>query len=255
MNAIFGSVARKDGATIAYRQSPGKNPGILFIHGLRSDMNGSKAQALQAHCQRAGRAFLCFDLSGHGQSSGRFEEGSIGAWTEDVLAILDEMTAGKQILVGSSLGGWLMLRAALARPERVAGLLGLAAAPDFTEDLLLPAFTPLQRDALERTGAVMIEDCYGGAPYPITRRLITEGRYHLVLRDAIKLSCPVSLVHGQRDHDVPWQTALTLAERLQSDAVRVTLLKNSGHRLSEPDELALIIATLDHLIAVAERPD
>lgn len=247
MKSAVGILTRANGTTIAYQGSNGKNPGVLFIHGLRSDMNGSKAQALQAHCAEQGRAFLRFDLSGHGQSSGRFEEGTIGAWRDDLLAVLDALTEGPQILVGSSLGGWLMLLAAIARPERVAALLGLAAAPDFTEDLLLPAFSAVQRDLLQREGAVPIEDCYGGAPYAISRSLIEEGRRHLVLREPLAISCPVTLIHGQRDADVPWQTAVTLAERLQSENVRVVLLKSAGHRLSEPDELALINTMLDEL--------
>jgi pimeloyl-ACP methyl ester carboxylesterase len=248
MKSAGGSVTRENGTTIAYHGSPGKNPGVLFVHGLRSDMNGSKAQALQAHCLGTGRAFLRFDLSGHGRSSGRFEEGTIGAWRDDLLAVLDEVTEGPQILVGSSLGGWLMLLAALARPDRVAALLGLAAAPDFTEDLLLPAFSAEQRAQLRAEGAVPIEDCYGGAPYSISQSLIEDGRRHLVLRGPVAVSCPVTLIHGQRDADVPWQTAVTLAERLQSEKVRVILLKSAGHRLSEPDELALITTMLDSLL-------
>jgi pimeloyl-ACP methyl ester carboxylesterase len=248
MKPAAGILTRANGTTIAYQGSPGKNPGVLFIHGLRSDMNGSKAQALQAHCAEQGRAFLRFDLSGHGQSSGRFEEGTIGAWRDDLLAVLDALTEGPQILVGSSLGGWLMLLAATARPERVAALLGLAAAPDFTEDLLLPAFSAEQRDQLAREGAVPIEDCYGGASYAIGRGLIEEGRNHLVLRSQIAIDCPVTLVQGQCDPDVPWQTALTLAERLQSDKVRVVLLKSAGHRLSEPSELELIKTLLESVL-------
>jgi len=250
MTESGGILTRGIGTTIAYRRTPGKNPGVVFIHGLRSDMNGNKALALEAHCRAEGRAFLCFDLTGHGASSGRFEDGTIGAWTEDVVAALDELTEGPQILVGSSLGGWLMLLAALARPERVAGLMGLAAAPDFTEDLIYAAFSPDQKAELVSAGRVLIDDCYGAQPYAISRGLIEEARAHLVLREPINLSQPAVLIQGQRDEDVPWQTALTLADRLTSKQVRVILHKNGNHRLSELEDLQLIRTNLEYLIYI-----
>ncbi len=248
MTQTGGILARDNGTTIAYRRTPGKNPGLLFIHGLRSDMNGNKALSIERHCKETGRAFLCFDLSGHGASSGSFEDGTIGAWAEDVIDVLDQLTEGPQILVGSSLGGWLMLLAALARPGRVAGLVGLAAAPDFTEDLIHEAFTDEQKKELLEAGRVAIPDCYGVEPYAITRRLIEEGRNHLLLRQSINISCPTVLIQGQRDPDVPWQTALTLADRIISDRVQVVLLKSGNHRLSEPPELRLILTNIEHLI-------
>jgi pimeloyl-ACP methyl ester carboxylesterase len=250
MTELVGILARDNGATIAYRRQPGKNPGVVFIHGLRSDMNGTKALALEAHCRAAGRAFLCFDLTGHGRSSGAFEEGTIGAWAADVVAAIDALTEGPQILVGSSLGGWLMLLAALARPERVAGLIGLAAAPDFTEDLIYAAFSEAQKAELVREGRVLIDDCYGDRPYAISRRLIEEARDHLLLRGPIGISAPALLIQGQRDEDVPWQTAVTLAERLASNNVRVVLHKNGNHRLSEPEDLELILTNLEYLIYI-----
>jgi pimeloyl-ACP methyl ester carboxylesterase len=245
-----GILARENGATIAYRRTAGKNPGVVFIHGLRSDMNGTKALALEAHCQETGRAFLCFDLTGHGAEAHRFEEGTIGAWAADVVAMLDELTEGPQILVGSSLGGWLMLLAALARPDRVAGLMGLAAAPDFTERLIYAAFDEKQRRDLIEEGRVLIDDCYGQEPYAITRALIEEGRNHLLLDGPIAISRPTLLIQGQQDEDVPWQTALTLAEKLSSPQVRVVLLKSGNHRLSEPEDLRLILTNLDYLIYI-----
>lgn len=250
MTRLGGILARENGATIAYRRTPGKNPGVVFIHGLRSDMNGNKALALEAHCRETGRAFLCFDLTGHGAEAHRFEEGTIGTWTKDVIAVLDELTEGPQILVGSSLGGWLMLLAALARPERVAGLMGLAAAPDFTEDLIYAAFSEGQRRDLAEQGKVLIDDCYGEQPYAITKALIEEGRDHLLLRGPIDISRPTVLIQGQRDEDVPWHTALTLAERLSSQQVRVVLHKTGNHRLSEPEDLRLILTNLEYLIYI-----
>ena len=248
MTETAGILARDNGTTIAYRRTPGKNPGIVFIHGLRSDMNGTKALALEAHCRESGRAFLCFDLSGHGASSGRFEDGTIGAWAEDATDMLDRLAQGPQILVGSSLGGWLMLLAALARPEKVAGLVGLAAAPDFTEDLIWAAFDDRQKRELAEQGRVLIDDCYGDRPYAITRRLIEEGRTHLLLRGPINISCPTVLIQGQRDPDVPWQTVLTLADRIVSEDVQVVLLKSGNHRLSEPENLQRILTNIDHLV-------
>ena len=248
MTQLGGILARENGATIAYRRSLGKNPGVVFIHGLRSDMNGNKALALEAHCKETGRAFLCFDLTGHGSQKDRFEEGTIGAWTKDVIAVLDELTEGPQILVGSSLGGWLMLLATLARPDRVAGLMGLAAAPDFTENLIYAAFTGQQRRDLVEQGRVLIDDCYGEQPYAISRALIEEGRDHLLLGGPIDISRPAILIQGQRDEDVPWQTALTLAEKLSSRRVKVVLHKSGNHRLSEPEDLHLILTNLEYLI-------
>lgn len=250
MTELGGILARDNGATIAYRRTLGKNPGIIFIHGLRSDMNGNKALALEAHCKETGRAFLCFDLTGHGQSSGDFEQGTIGAWASDVVAVLDQLTEGPQILVGSSLGGWLMLLAALARPQRIAGLMGLAAAPDFTESLIYAAFSDAQKTELVETGRVLIDDCYGEQPYAISRGLIEEGRDHLLLGGRIGITAPTLLIQGQRDEDVPWQTAVTLAEKLDSQDVRVVLHKNGNHRLSAPEDLRLILTNLEYLIYI-----
>jgi pimeloyl-ACP methyl ester carboxylesterase len=249
MQSTGGILTRRNGATIAYRQCAGTKPGIVFIHGLRSDMNGTKALALEEYCRAEGRAFLRFDLSGHGESSGRFEEGCIGQWKDDVIEVIDRLTEGPQILVGSSLGGWLMLLAALARPERVTALLGLAAAPDFTEDLMAHAFDAEQRRILVEDGSVTIEDCHGGEPYAITRRLIVEGRDHLLLRKEIAIDCPVALLQGQQDGDVPWQTALTLASRLRSPDVVVALVKTAGHRLSEPGQIAMMTNLLRQLVS------
>ena len=195
------TLSREDGATIAYHALPGKGPGVVFLTGFMSDMTGSKALALEAHCRATGRAFVRFDYLGHGASSGRFEEGTIGRWADDAVTVLDRLTEGPQVLVGSSMGGWIMLLAALQRKVRVAGLLGLAPAPDFTEDLLWARFTPEQQDTLMREGALSVPNCYSDTPYTIARALVEEGRNHLLLGDTIDLRCPVRLIHGQRDED------------------------------------------------------
>lgn len=248
-----GRLTRPDGNTIAYRRTHaaviGRNPpGVVFLHGFRSDMTGGKAQAVEAYCRGRGQACLLFDGFAHGQSSGDFAQGTIGRWAEDAAAVLDELTEGPQILVGSSFGGWIMILAALLRPQRVAGLVGLAAAPDFTEDLILAAFKPAERRVFEDRGQVMVPGTYDLPAYPITKRLVDEARAHLVLRGPIPLSCPVRLIHGLEDSDVPWQTAMRLQDKLASTDVAVTLVKGAGHRLSEPADLVRLRMTLDDLL-------
>ncbi len=214
-----------------------------------SDMTGTKASFIQSYAASSGNAFLRFDYSGHGQSSGRFADGTIGQWTADAIRVLDRLTSGPQILVGSSMGGWIMLLTALARPERIAGIVGIAAAPDFTEDLLWPALGATERLALEQDGFYAAPSEYSEEPYTITRRLLEEGRDHLLLRNEIPLTCPVRLIQGMQDSDVPWHTALRLTERLASEDVQVLLIKNGDHRLSTDDDLARLRHVLDDLIA------
>lgn len=248
------TLPRPDGATLAYHALPGKSPGVVFLHGLKSDMTGGKALYLEDHCRRQGRAFLRLDTYGHGASSGRFEDGTIGRWADDVVAALDELTQGPQVIVGSSMGGWIMLLAALRRPQRVAGLVGIAAAPDFTEDLMWREFSDEQRQRLMDEGCVEIPvpEEYGGGSYGITRNLIEEARQHLLLRGPINIDCPVRLIHGIKDPDVPWGTALELQERLTSTDVETLLVKNGDHRLSEPRDLERLARVVDGLIADIE---
>ena len=240
-------LARGDGCNIAYHASPGESPGVVFLGGFMSDMAGTKAVALETHCRAQARAFVRFDYQGHGASSGEFLDGTIGGWASDAVAVLDTLTKGPQILVGSSMGGWIMLLAALARPGRVSGLLGIAPAPDFTEDLMWQEFEPETRDALLRDGMVELPSNYGDGPYLIARGLIEEARAHLLLRAPIALACPVRLIQGMADDAVPWETSIRLAERLQSPDVTVSLVKHAGHRFSEPPEIARITAALDEL--------
>lgn len=229
-----------DGRHIAYERLQGKSPGVVFLSGFKSDMTGSKATFLEALCRRLGQSYVRFDYTGHGKSSGRFEDGAIGDWRRDALDVIDELTQGEQILVGSSMGGWLMLLAALARPERTRALLGLAVAPDFTERLVWQAFTPQQQEQLMNHGQVMIPDCYGAEPYPITRRLVEEGRNHLLLHAPVEIHCPVRLIHGTADDDVPYSIAQMLLEKMETKNARLELIKGAGHRLSEPQELAVL---------------
>jgi pimeloyl-ACP methyl ester carboxylesterase len=231
---------------LACHRVPGKRPGVLFCGGYTSDMTGTKALALEAFCREQGRAFVRFDYTGHGASSGDFVDGTIGGWTDDALAIVDRLTEGPLLVVGSSMGGWIMLLVALARPQRIAGLIGVGAAPDFTEDLLLAQATPEQRRELAKQGYWKQTSAYGPS-YPVTRQFIDEARRHLVLRGPIPITCPVHLLHGQRDPDVPWQTALRLAERLEAEKVTVELIKAGDHRLSTARDIARLKAAIQQI--------
>jgi pimeloyl-ACP methyl ester carboxylesterase len=217
---------------------------LVFLGGFMSDMTGTKALALEAHAQSAGQDFLRFDYLGHGASAGRFEDGTIGRWAEDAVAVLDALTEGPQILIGSSMGGWIMLLATLARPGRVAGLVGVAAAPDFTETLMWQQFPPEIRATMARDGVYYEPSEYSAEPYPITMELIVEGRNHLLMGAPIPISCPVRLIHGTADPDVPWQLSLDLMDRLASTDVEVTLVKDGDHRQSEPADLIRLTATV-----------
>lgn len=240
-------LSRPGGAALAYRRVSGAAPGIVFLAGLRSDMTGNKAVFLDDYCRLRGRAYVRFDYFGHGISSGDFARGTVGRWAEDAVAVIDALTEGAQILVGSSLGGWIMLLAALARRDRVRALVGLAAAPDATEDLLLPRLDPAQRRELAAKGSVTLPSEYDPAGYTYSRNLIEEGRRHLLMRGTIALDCPVRLLHGIGDTSVPWQTSLRLAERLASRDVALTLVKDGDHRLSTVADLARLGDTLDRL--------
>ena len=245
-------LARPDGATIDYEEIEGTGPGLVFLHGLNSDRGGTKARALQEHCRTNGRAFLTFDMFGHGESTGIFSHGGIGRWTEDTVAVLDALTSGPQVLIGSSMGGWVMLRAAMECGKRVAGLIGIAAAPDFTEDLIWESMTEDQQRTLLEKGFIEQPNDYDEDPFIISRYLIEDGRSHLVLRNPIDISVPVRLIHGQKDIDVPWKTALRLADILIRDDVDVVLVKDGDHRLSRPQDLQRLCKVVDDLLSVLE---
>ena len=242
------TLARAGGETVAYRRRPGRSPGVVFLGGFMSDMTGTKAEALDRFCAARGQAYLRFDYFGHGASSGAFKDATVGRWKADALAVLDDLTEGPQVLVGSSLGGWIMLLVALARPQRVCALVGIAAAPDATEDLMWAELGETQRATLLRDGFLRQPSAYSPEGYIYTRALIEEGRRHLVMRAPIPIACPVRLLHGMHDPDVPWRTSLALAEKLQSRDVTVTLVKDGDHRLSTDDDLALLMRTLEPLL-------
>ena len=226
----------------------GKTPTVVFCGGFRSDMAGTKAMMLDDWCRERGQGYLRFDYSGHGESDGAFEEGTIGQWLDDTLEVIDRLTVGPLLLVGSSMGGWIMLLAALARPDRVAGLVGIASAPDFTEELLWNNLTSEQQDALEKDGRIELPSDYSDDPHVITRGLITEGRNHLLLANRIRLNCPVRLLHSLDDSDVPWKISLRAMRQIDHNDVRLSLLKDAGHRISRPQDLQQILDTVEGLL-------
>lgn len=237
-----------DGSRLAYHQTPGASPGVLFLGGFTSDMSGVKATALERWCRARGQAYLRFDYSGHGASDGRFADGTIGRWAQEALEVLDRLTDGPQIVVGSSMGAWLMLLTALARPQRMAALLGLACAADFTRYLLWDRLDESQRDRLRREGMIRLPSPYG-EPYTITLNLVEEAeQHHLLDRPKLPITCPVRLIHGMKDTDVPWRISAQVAERLGGSDVRVLLLKDGEHTLSRDRDVAVLVQTLGELL-------
>jgi pimeloyl-ACP methyl ester carboxylesterase len=258
-----GRLDRGDGVELAWRRRAGRGPGVVFLGGFNSDMTGSKAENLSAFCAERGQAFLRFDYSGHGASGGRFVDGTIGRWAADAEAVLEALTEGPQILIGSSMGGWISLLLALrhglrsrsadgaeresqAQGWRLAGLIGIAAAPDFTVRIE-EALPPGPRAAIARDGVWHRPSAYGD-PYPITRALLEDGRRHLLLHAPVPIAAPVRLLQGQQDPDVPWDTALRIATAISGPDVQVTLVKDGDHRLSRPQDLALLRRTLAALL-------
>ncbi|MBR1088885.1 alpha/beta hydrolase [Bradyrhizobium manausense] len=231
-------------------QGSGQEPGLVWLGGFKSDMQGGKAVALDGWGGEHGRAVVRFDYSGHGESSGEFADGTIGRWLEDSVAVFERFCSGPQILIGSSMGGWMALLLAREIKKRsgkasLAGLVLIAPAPDFTEELMWKRFSPEVKQEIETKGFWLRPSEYGdGSPYPITRKLIEEGRNHLVLGNAIDLGCPVRILQGAQDPDVPWQHAFALTHRLPADDVVLTLIQDGDHRLSRPQDIARILAAV-----------
>lgn len=236
---------------IAVRQQHGAEPGLFFLSGYKSDMKGIKAEALAHWAELKGRACLRFDYSGHGESEGQFTDGTIGRWLADSLAVFDGCCRGPQIVVGSSMGGWLallMVKALRARgkngPANVAGLVLLAPAVDFTEELMWKRFTPEIKRELAEKGVWQRPSLYSAEPYLVTSQLIEEGRNHLLLGGMIETGCPVRILQGIEDPDVPWKHAVELTSRLACDDVVLTLVKDGDHRLSRPEDIERLIAAV-----------
>ncbi len=227
------------GRRLAYHKSEGAGPTIVFLGGLKSDMEGTKAVHLEAWARARGQSFLRFDYSGHGESSGSFEEGCIGDWHQDTVAAVSALTDGPLIVVGSSMGGWQALLLARILPDRIAGMITIAAAPDFTEDGYWASFSAEQKTALETVGHVELPSDYM-EPYVITKRMIVDGREHLVLRDPLRLPFPVRFLQGTADTAVSTETAMRLLERAASPDMRLLLVKDADHRFSDDRCLGLI---------------
>ncbi len=232
---------------IAYLLQSGAVPGILFLHGFKSDMLGGKAEAMAEFCAVRGQAFLRFDCRAHGQSDGRFEDFTIGGALEDALHMLDHLTHGSQILVGSSMGGWLAFLLALARPERIAGIIGIAPAPDFTDQIYAKDLTDAQRAELNATGQTYLPSEYG-EPYLITRKLIADGRQHFVMDRLNEIKCPLRILHGQQDDAVDWRQSTEIQQRWGGSDTRVTFIPDGDHRLSRDEDLALLKETAAQLL-------
>ena len=236
---------------IAVRARAGGSPGLIWLGGFNSDMKGTKALALDAWAAEHGRGCVRFDYSGHGESGGAFIDGTIGRWLEESVAVYEQFCRGPQVAIGSSMGGWMALLLAREIARRasdqasLAGLVLIAPAPDFTEQLMWNGFSPEVREEIQTKGVWMRPSQYGdGAPYPITRALIEEGRNHLLLGSAIEVGCPVRILQGAQDPDVPWQHALALAHRLPADDVVMTVIQDGDHRLSRPQDIARILAAV-----------
>lgn len=239
-----------DGRRLAYAARPGAAPTVVFLGGFRSDMTGTKAGFLDNWARQRGQAFLRFDYTGHGASSGAFEDGAIGDWVRDAETAVTRLASGPLVLVGSSMGGWIALCLARRLPGRVAGLVGIAAAPDFTEDSMWAAMDAPTRARLKAEGRIEVPSDYE-APYPITRRLIEDGRQNLVLRAPLTLPFPVRLLHGTADRDVDPAVALRLLAHASGPDIRLTLVKDADHRFSSPEALALLARTLDEVLLTA----
>jgi len=236
---------------IAVLARPGDNPGLVWLGGYRSDMTGSKAEAVDAHAAERGLAVLRLDYSGHGASGGRFEDGTISRWLEEAQAAFEARTSGPQIVIGSSMGGWiaLLLAEALCDTGRLAGLVLIAPAADMTHDLMWAGMDDDARETITRDGVLHVPNDYSDEPYPITLALIEDGKRHLFGDRLIETGCPVHILQGVEDTDVPWQHAAKLVTHLASDDVVLTLIKDGDHRLSRPQDLARLTRALDDMAA------
>lgn len=246
MQETSGHLEREAGVPLAWRSIDGRGPTVVWLGGFRSDMTGTKAQALADQALASGRAFLRFDYSGHGESGGAFTDGTIGSWRTDALALIDGLTEGDLVLVGSSMGGWLACLCALARPERVKGLVLVAPAADFPQALMVPEMTAQDRAALARDGVWMRPSEYG-EPYPIARRFLEESVAWNLLPGPVGIDLPVRILQGGADPDVPWRHALALAEALTSQDLVFSLVRDGDHRLSRPQDIERLLAFVDEL--------
>lgn len=247
MSEDSGYLTRPDSARLAWRRVQGEGPTVVWMGGFRSDMAGTKAQALADWALARGQAYVRFDYFGHGESDGAFEAGTITRWREDALAVMDELAPGPVIPVGSSMGGWIACLAAMARPAAVQGLVLIAPAPDFTEKLMGPEIDAAARHSLERQGVWMRPSDYG-EPYPITRALLEDGARWSILPGPVPIEAPVRILQGGEDPDVPWRHALELAQGLKASDLVFHLIRDGDHRLSRPQDLKRMLAAVEELV-------
>ena len=240
---------RPGGERLAFRRLEGRGPTVLWLGGFRSDMTGTKAQAINEWAAQRDQGFLRFDYFAHGASSGDFAQGTISRWREDALAVIDQLTEGPLILVGSSMGGWIACLVAAVRPERIASLVLIAPAPDFTEALMRPSLRPEALKALADQGVWTAPDNFGEGGYPITRLLLEDGARWSILPGPVPIRAPVRILQGGADTSVPWTHALELAQAIEGRDVVFSLIKDGDHRLSRPWDLERLIAALDELTA------
>lgn len=241
-------LTRPDGTRLAYRHRDGNTPAFVYLHGFGGDMDGVKASFVADEAERRGHAFLRFDFSGHGASGGRFEDGTVSQWRDEALLMIDRLVDGPMILVGASMGGWIAMLLALLLPARVVGVIGLAAAPDFTERRVWETLSASHRRALLRDGHTVVPD-RAGRDFHISRRLIEDGRRNALMGDRIDITCPVRLIQGQRDPEVPWDLAGQIASLIRSENVLVALIKDGDHQLSRPSDLRILFGMIADLLA------
>ncbi len=245
-------IDRGDGVRLAWTMTEGKTPTVVFLPGFGSDMQGEKAIHLGYYLAARGTSYLRLEYSGHGSSEGRFEDGTVGRWCQDALAVIDAVTKGPVLLVGSSMGGWIAMLIALARPN-VVGLVTIALGADFTERSMWAQFTPDMRRQLMRQGGVVVQTWFAERLL-ITRDLIEDGRRNLLLDGPIDITCPVRLLHGQRDTDVPWQVSIDAANLLRAEDVRVVLTKDGDHGLSRPSDIEVMVVSVEELLRRHDGP-
>jgi pimeloyl-ACP methyl ester carboxylesterase len=253
MSKTSGFLQHPAGHRLAYERTPGEGPAVVWLGGFGSDMTGTKAQALAGWAGRTGRGFVRFDYFGHGASSGDFLEGTITRWREDALFAMDQLTEGPLVLVGSSMGGWISCLAALARPERVAALVLVAPAADFTDKLIWPSLTPEQQREIETTGSWTRPSPYGEAGLPISRALIEDGARWSILPGPVGVKAPVRVLQGGRDEDVPWAHAFELFQAIESRDAVFTLVRDGDHRLSRPQDLTRLLAAVEEAAAAGRE--
>jgi len=249
----FKILSNADGSSLVYNKLEGDKPGLIFFHGLNSDRRGTKAEHLLNYCIKKNKQFISFDMFGHGKSSGQMKDATLSIWINNALNIIDKISNGPLFIVGSSMGGWVMLKVAERRKKIICGMIGIAAAPDFTENLIWNKMTYREKQELKSKGFITQDSDYGESPYIISKRLVEDGRNNLILNNNIDLNVPCVLIHGKKDIDVPWQTSFTLGLKIKSNNVKNILIEKGNHRLSKNNDLKILTSSLDELYEVFHR--